>query len=95
MSYAVARCFGRGLYFARKVVQWELQWMRGEKIEEGKQGCFTKTSSWFDDEGVQLAVREWLAGAGEGETKAGSTVIHAVPLFMLFADCNPTRYHRI
>jgi hypothetical protein len=66
-SYMVARCFGRGLYFARKIVEWERQWIRTNKIEEGRQGCFQKTSSWFGDEGVQLAVREWLAGAGEGK----------------------------
>ena len=30
-----------------------------------KRGCYAKTSSWFNDEGVQMAVREWYAVAGE------------------------------
>jgi hypothetical protein len=60
MSFAVARCYG-------KVVTWELQYLRGENIEEGKRGCgYSKTRSWFNDEGVQLAVREWISGKGEG-----------------------------
>ena len=29
--------------------------------EEGKQGCHTKSYSWFNDEGVQLAVRECIS----------------------------------
>ena len=36
-------------------------------IGEGRKGCYSKTESWLNDEGVQLAVREWLAGATEGE----------------------------
>ncbi|KAA8905068.1 hypothetical protein FN846DRAFT_919514 [Sphaerosporella brunnea] len=68
LSYMVARCFGRGLYFAHKVVEWERQWIKTGKIEEGRQGCFQKIASWFDDEGVLLAVRKWLAGAGEDIT---------------------------
>lgn len=65
MAQVVARCFGKGLYFAQKVVTWELQWIREGKIEEGRRGCYAKTRSWFNDEGVQLAVREWLAGMGD------------------------------
>ena len=41
--------------------------MRNRNIEEGRKGCYSKTKSWLNDEGVQLAVREWLAGATEGE----------------------------
>lgn len=32
-------------------------------IEEGKQGCHTKSRSWFNDEGVQLAVREFISSS--------------------------------
>ena len=67
----IARCYEKGLYFSRKIVTWELQWIREGKIEEGRQGCFTKTRSWFNDEGVQLAVRQWVSGAGEAVTAHG------------------------
>lgn len=67
LSCHVARTFNKGLYFARRVVEWEGIWMRERKIPEGKQGCFVKTFSWYNDEGVQLAVREWCAGAGESK----------------------------
>ena len=40
-------------------------WIQERKISEGKQGCNAKVSSWFNDEGVQMAVREWCAGVGE------------------------------
>ena len=67
LSYNVARTFNKGLYFARKVVEWERSWIRERKIPEGKRGYFAKTFSWFNDEGVQIAVREWCAGAGESK----------------------------
>jgi len=65
ISLAVARFFGKGIYFARKIITWERQWKANRKIEMGKRGCFVKTRSWLSDEGVQLHVREWLAGAKE------------------------------
>jgi len=67
MSFTVARTFGKGVYFSRKLVTWENEWMRGGLIEVGKRGCFAKTKSWFNDEGVQLAVREWIAGKSKVE----------------------------
>jgi hypothetical protein len=48
-------------------VEWERTWIQERTISEGKQGCFAKTFSWFNDEGVQLAVREWCAGAGDSK----------------------------
>ncbi|RPA99438.1 hypothetical protein L873DRAFT_1789591 [Choiromyces venosus 120613-1] len=65
LAYSVARCFNCGWYFARKVVSWEITWIKSRYISEGWQGCFGKTSSWLEDEGVQLAVREWIASIGE------------------------------
>ena len=67
LSYQVARAFNKGLYFARRVVEWEGLWIRERNIPEGRQGCFAKVFSWFNDEGVQIAVREWCAGAGESK----------------------------
>jgi hypothetical protein len=66
MSLKVANCFGKGAYFAQNIVQWEGTWVRDRDIETGSQGCFSKVQSWFNDEGVHLAVREYLAGAKEG-----------------------------
>ena len=34
-------------------------------IEEGKQGCHTKSHSWFNDKGVQLAVCEYIFSFGD------------------------------
>ena len=40
--------------------------MEGRKIKEGKRG-YVKTQSWFNDEGVMQAVRDWLGTrSGEG-----------------------------
>ena len=33
-------------------------------IEGKKQGCYTKSHSWFNDEAVQLAVREYISSSG-------------------------------
>lgn len=60
-----ARYFGKGTYFARKIVSWEISWRTNQYIEEGRRVCLSKTKSWFNDEGVQLAVREWVSGASE------------------------------
>jgi hypothetical protein len=35
--------------------------MDHRRIPEGNQGCFVKSSSWFNDEGVEAAVREYIA----------------------------------
>jgi hypothetical protein len=63
MARMVARCFGKtpGIYFARKIESWEIEWMSSRSIPEGQRGCFVKVKSWFHDEGVQAAVREWIA----------------------------------
>jgi hypothetical protein len=68
LALQVARCFGKGIYFARRIVTWEGDWLRDREIPEGKRGCFSKTKSWFKDEGVEQAVREWLSGrSGDGK----------------------------
>jgi hypothetical protein len=66
LALMVARCFNRGKFFAEKLITWERAWVSLREIPEGKQGCFQKTQSWFNDESVQLAVREWISRTGEG-----------------------------
>ena len=65
MARRVAECYGRGFYVSKKIVTWEIQWMTKRCIEEGKQGCHTKSHSWFNDEGVQLAVCECISSSGD------------------------------
>jgi hypothetical protein len=67
MALQVARCFNRGRWFAERLVSWELSWKKDRTIPTGKQGCFQKVKSWLTDEGVELAVREYLSGAGESK----------------------------
>ena len=67
MALKVARCFNRGGWFAKKLVSWEISWRKDRTIPTGKQGCFQKVKSWLTDEGVELAVREYLSGAGESK----------------------------
>jgi len=61
MAFEVAKCCGRGQYMARKIICWERDWMDHRKIPEGNQGCYVKSSSWFNDEGVEAAVREYIS----------------------------------
>ena len=68
MAINVSRCFNRGNYFAKKLVTWERNWIGERYIPNGKQGCFVKSKSWFNDEGVVLAAREYLSGAGESKS---------------------------
>ena len=67
MALNVARCFNRGKWFAEKLISWEISWIKHRTIPKGKQGCFQKVKSWLADEGVELAVREYLSGAGESK----------------------------
>jgi hypothetical protein len=69
MALNVARCFDRGRWFAEKLIGWEIKWKQTRTIPEGRQGCFQKTKSWFNDEGVELAVREYCAQAKEGSLR--------------------------
>lgn len=41
----VAESYGCGFYVSKKIVTWEIQWMTKRFIEEGKQGCHTKSHS--------------------------------------------------
>lgn len=67
MALNVSHCFNRGKWFAEKLVTWERMWIEDRQIPNGKQGCFAKSKSWFNDEGVMLAAREYLSGAGESK----------------------------
>lgn len=70
LDYAIlsANAFRRGVYLGRKIITWERQWrdIHVQAIEEGRRGCHSKTQSWFNDEGVQLAAREFIRDLGVG-----------------------------
>ncbi len=68
MSENIARNYNKGVYFARKIVSWENQWLKNQEIILGKQGCFAKSFSWYNDEGIQLEIRRWCASAGESKS---------------------------
>jgi hypothetical protein len=50
LSFQVARSIHKGVYFARKIIEWERMWLRERRIQEGKRGCYAKTFSWANDE---------------------------------------------
>lgn len=65
MAMQIAWCFSRGKWYAEKLISWERRWLACLEIPMGKQGCFVKTESWFNNEGVMLAACQYIAGAGE------------------------------
>ena len=62
MSRTIARRFGKGSYFARRLITWETELITTRSISEGRRGCFAKVKSWLCDEGVFLAMQEWIRG---------------------------------
>lgn len=71
LASTVARCYGKGGYFANQIIRWEKTWISERRIEEGRQGCHRKIKSWLNDEGVALAVRNWISNTGEQVTAYG------------------------
>ena len=61
----VAECYSQGSYVAEKIVIWKIQWMTTRTIEERKIGFHTKFFSWFNDKGIQLAVRKCISCSGD------------------------------
>ena len=57
-------------------MNWEISWRKNHTISEGKQGYFQKIKSWFTNEGVELAIQGYLAGAGE--SNSNDTTFHLV-----------------
>lgn len=80
LATLASNAFGRGPYFGRMIIVWETAWRTMGEIPEGKRGCHTKSHSWFNDEGVQLAVRDFLNGpeAMEGKRVSGHQIAKVV-----------------
>ncbi len=67
----IAECFGKGGYLAQKIVTWERQWVTPYCIANRNQGCHTKSHFQFNDEGIQLSVREHISSSGKKLTALG------------------------
>ena len=80
LSLQVSQSFNRGKYFSESLVTWERMWIRGEGIPEGRAGCHTKLSSLFDDEEVQLFVKDFISSKREEIT--ASLLAQAVTEFV-------------
>ncbi|KAI1005603.1 hypothetical protein K3495_g2617 [Podosphaera aphanis] len=69
VSLTVAKTFNEGRYFADRIRQREHSWIEERQIAESCRGKNSKRLlPWLNDEGVQLAVREWCSRKGEGIT---------------------------
>ncbi|KAF8471749.1 hypothetical protein BDZ91DRAFT_473229 [Kalaharituber pfeilii] len=71
LSLMTANSFDRGTKMARHLRQWERSWLISRSIPQGFQGLRNSRFTWLDDEGVQLAVREYIANVGEALTTHG------------------------
>ncbi|RPA87789.1 hypothetical protein BJ508DRAFT_357373 [Ascobolus immersus RN42] len=80
LEYArlAAKAFRHNIYYARKIISWEIQWRRDQKIEEGRKGCHVKTKTWFNDEGVQLAAREFVQNSEGGRKVTAAKLAKAI-----------------
>ncbi|KAG0123787.1 hypothetical protein HOY82DRAFT_618690 [Tuber indicum] len=69
LALQVAETFGRGMYTARRIVRWELEFLEKGLITPSDVGSNNnKVESLLEDEGVQLALRDHIARAGEAIT---------------------------
>ncbi|RPA95559.1 hypothetical protein L873DRAFT_1845881 [Choiromyces venosus 120613-1] len=63
------QCHRWGMHTARMLVQWESSWVQEREIQRSQQGGGDgRLVTWFEDEGVLLAVREYIMRTGEKVT---------------------------
>jgi len=68
VALQIANCHGRGMHTARKLIGWERDWVAKRIIERGRQGGGDgRIITWFEDEGVLIAAREYIAEVGESK----------------------------
>lgn len=68
LALHVARCFNRGVRFAKNIITWERMWIKDRIIPHGRQGAHIKVSSVLNDEDTILFVREYIAEKKEAIT---------------------------
>ena len=71
LSLVVSESFGKRTETARRIRAWEKSWISVGTIKIGLRGISASAFSWLDDEGVLLAVREYIATVGEKLTSHG------------------------
>jgi len=72
----IAAANGHGNQLRNRIIQNELSWIRSRHIPSTHQGKSAMLHRLIDDEGTKLALREYLAGAGEAIT--GQSVAYAI-----------------
>jgi len=67
LALQVSEVIGRGIYTARKIIQWELELLEKGYITRSNVGRNTNmVESLLEDKGVELALCTYLTRAGEG-----------------------------
>ena len=67
VALQVANSFNRGEHTARKILIWEQQWVIKREIEPTRCTASVNAVSMLEDNGVLLAAREYISGAGESK----------------------------
>ncbi|RPA97462.1 hypothetical protein L873DRAFT_1844813 [Choiromyces venosus 120613-1] len=66
LALQVAKTAGWSKSVAKRILNQEVEYICHGKIPVPKQGKHSKVASWITDEGTILAMREYMAHAGEG-----------------------------
>lgn len=66
LALQVAKSAGWSKSVAKRILNQEVQYIRHGKIPLPRQGKHSKVASWKTDEGTILAMKEYMAQAGEG-----------------------------
>ena len=72
----IAAANGHGNRVRKRIINNEKSWIKGRHISSTHQGKSPMLHRLIDDEGTKLALREYLAGAGEAIT--GQSVAYAI-----------------
>ena len=66
LAFQVAKSAGWSTSVAKRILSHEVQYIRHSKTPVPQQGKHSKVASWISDEGTILAMKEYMAQAGEG-----------------------------
>jgi len=66
LALQVAKSAGWSKAVAKRILNQEVEYIRHGKISVPQQGKHSKVASWITDEGTELAMKEYMAQAGEG-----------------------------
>ena len=67
LALQVANSAGWSKAVAKRILNHEVEYIRHSKVPLPKQGRHSKVASWITDEGTILAMKEYMAQAGEGK----------------------------